>query len=151
MKACVPICRRRKNSGFNLKPSLKTALKINVHQFWLAVGIAIIALLWYLSLMRSPPNIDVVDGDKYGHLLAYAGTMWWWAQLWRTWRKRLRLAFLLAMMGVVIEFVQGATGWRTFDVMDMLANGAGVLVGWGVAMTPLGKLLVVIEKWQGTQ
>jgi hypothetical protein len=118
-----------------------------IRKLWLVVGIAIIALLWYLSLMPAPPNIDVPDGDKYGHLLAYGGTMWWWAQLWRTWRKRFRLAASLALMGVVIEFVQGATGWRTFDVMDMLANSVGVLAGWGVAMTPLGKLLTVVEKW----
>jgi len=51
-------------------------------------------------------------------------------------------------MGVVIEFVQGATGWRTFDAMDMLANGAGVLIGWVLVATPLGKLLGVVEKWQ---
>jgi hypothetical protein len=123
-------------------------LKTNIRTLWLIIGIALIALLWWLSLMRSPPNINVPDGDKYGHLLAYGGTMWWWAQLWRTWRKRLRLAVSLALMGVVIEFVQGATGWRTFDAMDMLANSLGVLAGWGVAMTPLGKLLAVIEKWQ---
>ena len=76
------------------------------------------------------------------------GTMWWWAQLWRAWRKRLRLAAALTLMGVVIEFVQGATGWRTFDAMDMLANGAGVLIGWVLVATPLGKLLGVVEKWQ---
>ncbi len=105
-------------------------------------------LLWFLSLMHSPPNIDVPDGDKYGHLLAYGGTMWWWAQLWRTWRKRLRLAAALTLMGVAIEFVQGATGWRTFDVMDMVANGAGVLAGWVFVATPLGKLMGIIEKWQ---
>jgi hypothetical protein len=33
-------------------------------------------------------------------------------------------------------------------VMDMLANSAGVVVGWVVAMTPLGKLLGVIEKME---
>jgi VanZ like family len=123
-------------------------LKTNIRTLWFIIGIALIALLWWLSLMRSPPNINVPDGDKYGHLLAYGGTMWWWAQLWRTWRKRLRLAVSLALMGVVIEFVQGATGWRTFDAMDMLANSLGVLVGWIAAITPMGKLLAVIEKWQ---
>ena len=101
--------------------------------------------------MHSPPNIDVPDGDKYGHLLAYGGTMWWWAQLWRTWRKRLRLAAALTLMGVVIEFVQGATGWRTFDVMDMVANGAGVLAGWVFVATPLGRALHMVEKHYGSR
>jgi glycopeptide antibiotics resistance protein len=60
----------------------------------------------------------------------------------------LRLAATLALMGVVIEFAQGATGWRTFNAMDMLANGEGVLMGWVFVATPLGKLLGLIEKWQ---
>jgi len=32
--------------------------------------------------------------------------------------------------------------------MDMVANGAGVLIGWALVATPLGKLLGVVEKWQ---
>jgi VanZ family protein len=123
-------------------------LKINIRKIWLIVGIAIIAFLWLVSLMPAPPYIGMPNEDKYAHLISYGGTMWWWAQLWPPWKKRLLLAVLLALMGVAIEFAQGATSWRSFDVMDMLANSIGVLVGWVVAMTPLGKLLEVIEKWQ---
>jgi VanZ like family len=123
-------------------------LKTNIRKIWLIVGIAIIAFLWFVSLMPAPPYIGVPNEDKYAHLISYGGTMWWWAQLWSAWKKRLLLAILLALMGVVIEFAQAATGWRTFDRMDMLANSAGVLVGWVIAMTPLGKMLGVIEKWQ---
>ncbi len=92
--------------------------------------------------------MGVPNEDKYAHLISYGGTMWWWAQLWPAWKKRLLLALLLALMGVAIEFAQSATGWRTFDVMDMVANSAGVLVGWVMAVTPLGKTLGVIENWQ---
>ena len=30
-------------------------------------------------------------------------------------------------MGIALEFLQGMTGYRTFDVLDMAANAAGVL------------------------
>jgi VanZ family protein len=116
-------------------------LKTSIKKIWLIIGIAIVAFLWFVSLMPAPPYIGIPNEDKYAHLISYGGTMWWWAQLWPTWQKRLLLAILFALMGVAIEFAQGATGWRTFDVMDMLANSAGVVVGWVVAMTPLGKLL----------
>jgi hypothetical protein len=59
-------------------------LKLDIRRSWLLGGIAIIVLLWALSLMPSLRDINVPDGDKYGHLLAYGGTMWWWAQLWAT-------------------------------------------------------------------
>ena len=43
-----------------------------------------------------------------------------------------RIAFAVAFitMGVALEFLQGMTGYRTFDVFDMLANAVGVALGW---------------------
>jgi glycopeptide antibiotics resistance protein len=44
-------------------------------------------------------------------------------------------AFIL--MGVALEFAQGATAYRSFEVADMLANTAGVILGWAlVAAAP---------------
>jgi glycopeptide antibiotics resistance protein len=37
-------------------------------------------------------------------------------------------------MGVALEFAQGATGYRSFEVLDMAANAAGVALGWGLAL-----------------
>jgi VanZ family protein len=37
-------------------------------------------------------------------------------------------------MGIAIEFVQGATGYRSFEVMDMVADAIGVLLGWAAAL-----------------
>ena len=33
-------------------------------------------------------------------------------------------------MGVALEFIQGWTGYRTYDPFDMLANTIGVALGW---------------------
>ena len=32
-----------------------------------------------------------------------------------------------SLMGIALEFIQEMTGYRTFDLLDMLANAAGVL------------------------
>jgi glycopeptide antibiotics resistance protein len=37
-------------------------------------------------------------------------------------------------MGIAIEFLQRMTGYRTFDVLDMVANAVGVLLGWAAAL-----------------
>ena len=34
------------------------------------------------------------------------------------------------LMGIGIEYLQRMTGYRTFDVFDMLANAVGVVLGW---------------------
>ena len=113
------------------------------NRLWLIGGVTILVLLWTLSLMPHPPAIDVQNGDKYGHLAMYGGTMWWWGQYWTKFRQRLALAIIFALMGVAIEFIQGWSGWRSFEVMDMLANSVGVLLGWALVYTPLGSLLAL--------
>ncbi len=94
-------------------------------------------MLIYLSFAPKPPTIDMELGDKIGHLLAYGTLMFWWAQHFGTTRKRFELAAALIALGIAIEFVQGWTGWRAFEVVDMVADAAGVLLGGVIAsLTP---------------
>jgi len=37
-------------------------------------------------------------------------------------------------LGIAMEFVQRAIGYRTFDVLDMAADAIGVLLGWSVSL-----------------
>src|SRR5450631_660508 len=106
-------------------------------RFWRGVGWFGVALLLYLSLTPNPPEIPLEQGDKLGHALAYAVLMYWWAQLLVTTRQRLWLAVALVGLGIALEYVQGWTGWRTFDYFDMLADAVGVAIGWVLAaVTP---------------
>ena len=74
----------------------------------------------------SPPG-----SDKVGHLAAYGALMFWFAQLYA---RRVPWAAGFVVLGVALEFAQGWTGYRSFDVNDMLANTAGVGLGWGAAL-----------------
>lgn len=88
------------------------------------------AVVW-LSLAPSPPQVDIEGGDKLGHLAAYGVLMFWFAQLYA---RRMPWAAAFVAMGVVLEFLQGWLGYRSFEVPDMLANSGGVLLGWGGAL-----------------
>ena len=112
-----------------------------IRRLWLIAGIAILLLLWVLSLIPQIPHFGVRNEDKFFHAIAYGGTMWWWGQYWPSLRRRLLLAIVFTAMGIAIEFVQGWSGWRTFDIRDMVANGSGVLLGWVLVQTPAGSLL----------
>ena len=108
-----------------------------LRRFWRGVGWFGIVLLLYLSLTPQPPEIPIEQGDKLGHALAYAVLMVWWAQLLAATRQRYWLAAGLIGLGIAIEYVQGWTGWRAFEYLDMLADASGVVFGWVVAtLTP---------------
>jgi VanZ family protein len=87
------------------------------------------AIVW-LSLTPAPPRVDLESGDKLGHLAGYGLLMFWFARLYA---RRIPWAAGFIAMGISLEFVQGSLGYRSFEHYDMLANSAGVLLGWGAA------------------
>ena len=59
--------------------------------------------------------------------------MLWFCVLYRRSRVRAFYALGFVAMGIALEFMQGNLGYRTFELLDMAANTAGVMLGWGVA------------------
>ena len=100
----------------------------------LAIGWVLVAIIWWLSLTPQPPHVDFESSDKVGHFLAYGGVMFWFCALYRNPRVRLAYAIGLIAMGIAIEYIQRWTGYRSFEVYDMVADALGVLLGWAVAL-----------------
>ena len=98
------------------------------------VGWCFVGVIWWLSLTPQPPHIDFEQSDKVGHFLAYGGTMFWFCLVYRSPRTRLMYAIAFIAMGIGIEYVQRWTGYRNFEVYDMVADALGVLLGWAVAL-----------------
>ena len=99
----------------------------------LAAGWAWAAAIVWLSLIPQPPGVDMPQADKLGHLAAYGLLMLWFSLLHAARRARLAYAAGFMAMGVGLEFVQGALGYRSFERYDMAANTLGVLLGWAAA------------------
>ncbi len=115
-------------------------------RIWLGAGWILVLLVVFLSLAPlSPSDPTFENSDKLVHLAVYCGLMTWFAELYRG-RSRLIYAIGFVAMGVVLEFVQGMTGYRSFDVMDMGANFLGVTVGWCLAQTKFFGFLGRIEQ-----
>lgn len=100
-----------------------------------AAGWGYALIIVWLSLTPSPPVPGFTYGDKLGHLLAYAGLMFWFCVLYRAPRPRIAYALLWIALGVALEFAQAATGTRSFELADMGANTLGVLAGAAAART----------------
>lgn len=105
---------------------------------WLALWLVMVAAVIALSLIP-PPSLPTAppDSDKLGHFLAYFALMAMAVQLFAARGRLLLIASALALLGVALEFAQGAlTTTRMFDLRDALANGLGAIAGLVLAWTP---------------
>jgi VanZ family protein len=119
---------------------------LNHRRAWLTGGWLLVGLVVYLSLTPHPPEpLSFSNADKLEHGFAYGSLALWFCQIYLTARSRMIAMASLVGLGIGLEFVQGWTGYRHFDVWDMVANSIGVLLGFLLARTVAGRLFVVIE------
>ena len=115
------------------------------HRAWVLLGWGMVVAVVVLSLI--PLDFDLQEGrDKVAHFVSYGSMTFWFAMLFRGWARQLGVALAFAAMGVAIEYLQRMTGYRTFDVADMIANGIGAALGFGLVQTPLGRALDWTER-----
>lgn len=110
------------------------------------MGWGLMVLMVYLSLTFDPPVVlEFAYADKLKHLFAYGVLMGWFGQLYISVRLQAGWAAALALLGVVLELLQGWGGVRFFDIADMLANGLGVGLGWWITRGWLAGVLLRVD------
>lgn len=125
--------------------------KLTKPRLWLAVGVGLLLLIVYMSLVPTPVIPMPGNTDKLYHGSAYAVLMGWWLQLFRHRLTHVLLALAFIAVGVGIEYLQSFQPLRYFDVADMLANTTGVLISWALGWTAFDRLLYRFERrvWPG--
>ncbi len=104
-----------------------------------------VAAVVVLSLI--PLDVDLVENeDKLAHFVAYGSLAFWFGILIEGRGRQIGVALGFAAMGVAVEFLQGLTDYRTFEIADMIANAIGAAFGWGLAQTPLRNVLEWVER-----
>jgi VanZ family protein len=109
-----------------------------------------IAFLWLVAVIvysllppSDMPHLHI--SDKIEHGVSYALLMFFFASVTpRSWHGVLALVFVA--MGIGIEYVQRAVGYRHFEVADMFANGVGVAIGLSLSFTPIGRLFAALDR-----
>lgn len=126
----------------------KACPDLKLRFLWLAIGYGLVMLVVFLSLTSDPVNLDLdfPDQDKVFHALAYFALMAWFAQIYHDKFQRNMIALVFVFMGVIIEYLQGFDPNRYFEFADMLANTAGVALGFALALTGAKNILVKLEK-----
>ena len=121
--------------------------RLQFYRLWLGLGWLLIAIIFYLSLghVSLEPRIGFPI-DKVEHFSAYATLMWWFSQIYLQTRQRMWLAVAFILMGIIIEILQGMTGYRDMEAMDAVADSLGVFFGWWLANTRLGHILASLDR-----
>ena len=126
--------------------AMLAATHLRLARLWLWIGLALIFGICFLSVTSVPgPLRAVLLHDKVMHMVAYAGLMGWFAQIFRHRMTRFLFAAVFVGMGVGIEFVQATVPGRQFELLDMVANTSGIILAWALAHTWMGRILEWFE------
>jgi VanZ family protein len=115
---------------------------------WLTLGWLLILVVVFLSLWPEPPQpLEFEQSDKFAHVIAYLTLMLWFANIYPLSSQRLLLCVAFIAMGILLEFLQNMSEYRTFSYVDMIADAFGVLLGLLLAKTPLSTYLFRLDNW----
>jgi VanZ family protein len=132
------------NTNTNDKLSGERALRYS--NLWRTIAYLIILSIIVLSLIPNPEDVTPFSAsDKLLHVIAYTVAMFWFGLCFR--RDRLYIiGIILIALGIIIEFVQGQTGYREMSLYDILANITGIVIGILLSFSRLSWTLHYFEK-----
>lgn len=116
--------------------------ELDLIYLWYAIGAAMLFAVALVSLLPAPA---IGVSDKLSHLLIYSLLSGWFSLLAR---RPAELACSIAALiayGLVIEYLQGLTGYRYAEWGDVIANTAGCLLGTFGYLRPLRRWFVVCD------
>ena len=122
-----------------------TPARLRYRSLWLLFGWLLVLFIVYESLTPYPVDLQVEQGDKLGHVAAYLALMSWFANLYEGSGERVACVLGCLALGVALEFAQRLTATRSFELADMAAGAAGVLIGLMLAPPRLPNYLRCAE------
>lgn len=114
--------------------------------FWFFGGLCLVGFVLYLTLTPQPGRVPPFIDDKLAHGIAFMMLMSWFCGVFEL-RFAWRIAVALLCLGVAIEGAQHLLTYRTAEFADGLADLAGILGGWALAVLGLERWASVIERW----
>lgn len=111
-------------------PSDSIVLPLRHPSWWLGIGV--LMLLTVAALLLLPlrgPDFGPAYTDKLVHTLVFCILMTWFSGILKP-RYRLAIFASLLLFGTTMEWLQSLVHWRSAEVLDLLFNVIGLLIGW---------------------
>jgi VanZ family protein len=123
-------------------------LPLRHRRLWVVLSAALVVTIVYASLAPHLPLPPVPAGfDKIEHFAAYCALAVWFTGLYPRTRYG-RVVVGLLTLGAAVEVAQGVMQMgRSAELLDMLANAAGVGVGLLLALALTGTWARRVESW----
>lgn len=112
---------------------------------WLATGILVLAIGLFSALTPVPAGLPSFN-DKLVHAAGFMVFMLWFGGIFEP-RAMPRVALALAGYGLLIELLQGLTLTRQAEALDLVADVAGILLGWLLSAAGLSRWCTTLESW----
>jgi VanZ family protein len=117
---------------------------------WLFSGLCLTGLLLY-STLAPPRGLPVTAiNDKVAHALSFLILMVWFCGIFEL-RFTPLLAVVLLLLGGSIELLQEQLAYRSAELADGLADLAGIVLGWVLAVSGLQHWAKWVESWFGRE
>lgn len=104
---------------------------MNKKQYKIAFFITVFGVLT-LALLPNGGGVDTNLGDKANHFIAFFTLSLLLNRATSTIHARIRNAFSLLAFGAVIELLQSFTQYREPSLLDIVADGVGILIFQGL-------------------
>ena len=114
--------------------------QLKLLRWWYSLGAFLLFLVAVGSLLPVPAIPDLGVSDKSSHLFAYFLLSGWFCLL--AGNHRVFVLSLLGLLGfgLVIEALQGLSGYRHAEWGDVVANASGCLLGAFAYAAPLRRI-----------
>ena len=115
---------------------------------WRLAGVAVLVIV--LAATLAPKMPDVHDAglhtDKWMHAITFTLlTVWFAGQYSR--RSYWRIVVGMLVFGALVEICQRIVGYRSAEVMDLVADAIGILAGVLIAWAGAGGWSLRFEEW----
>ena len=121
-----------------------TQSELQLPRLWFSLAFALALVVGGFSLIPGP---DLGEGDKLTHFLTYAILSAGFSLIIEARKSLWLILFGLISYGLLLEWLQGLTGYRMKDMADALANSLGVISGLVFYFSPLRGILRRLDAW----
>ena len=113
---------------------------------WLVAGLVLLVIGLVAALEPVPTTVAVTFNDKFIHTTGFLVFMVWFCGIFEA-RRAPVLAIALSSYGILIELLQSLTPTRQAEALDVVADVAGVLLGWALSTAGFSRWCATLESW----